>query len=273
MRARFGTRTGELILMPDESSRFVGIKLVSWATRNPERGLPAVQGVFLLMDSSSLSPIAMIDAAELTLIRTSAMSVLVASDLNPAPTPRVAVIGSGPQAIAHAAAARLLRPESVTVLVRSEAAAARALVVASDRGVDVHVEVIGAAPDKVGRADVVFSCTAAREPILRSEDIGDDCVVVGMGSHEPAARELSGDLMRRAFVVVDSARLARAEAGDVILAEAEFREPVIDADVVDVLTGVVPIPSGRPRLFKSVGEAWQDLAVASAVADLSPSTI
>jgi ornithine cyclodeaminase len=61
---------------------------------------------------------------------------------------------------------------------------------------------------------------------------------------------------------------ALREAGDVVLAVAEGA--VAPEDLVslrDVVTGVVTVPADRPLVFKSVGMAWQDLVVATAVLD------
>ena len=40
---------------------------------------------------------------------------------------------------------------------------------------------------------------------------------------------------------------------------------MIAGDLADLLAGRVRVTPGRPRVFKSVGEAWEDLAVAAAI--------
>ena len=88
--------------------------------------------------------------------------------------------------------------------------------------------------------------------------------VIAIGSHEPEVRELDAGLMGRSQVVVEDAGTAMREAGDVILA---VREGALDpAALIDLpgLLHVAPDPA-RPRVFKGVGMAWQDLVVATEI--------
>jgi ornithine cyclodeaminase/alanine dehydrogenase-like protein (mu-crystallin family) len=71
---------------------------------------------------------------------------------------------------------------------------------------------------------------------------------------------------------VEDPATALREAGDLIIA---IREGYADAAALlpmrDIITGVIPADRSRPRVFKSSGMSWEDLAIASAVAasDLS----
>ena len=75
-------------------------------------------------------------------------------------------------------------------------------------------------------------------------------------------RQSVADLVRRATVVVESLDSART-AGDIVLAGDP--ETLVAGDLADLWQGRVQVEPGRPRVFKSVGEAWQDLAVAAAI--------
>ena len=260
-RTRVDTRAGQVLLMPDESHAHVGVKAVTIARGNPARGLPAIQGAYLLLDAATLTPVAVLDAAELTLVRTAAVSMLAVLSLRPASSPRVVVIGSGPQAVAQAEAAQVLAPSSVRAVVRGDSGLRRLSELASARGVDVEPSDASAIAD----ADVVLCCTSSRVPVLMDDDIGSGAVVTAIGAHEADARELPGLLVARSFLVVESRAAARSEAGDVVLAEAETGYPLIAADLGELVRGEVPVAVDRPRVFKSVGEAWEDLAVAALV--------
>jgi len=262
MRTRVPVDHGQLLLMPDQSSRHVGVKIVSLAPQNSTIGLPTVQGSYLLMDADTLSPVAVIDAAELTLVRTAAVTMLGVLQLRPCTAPRVVVLGAGPQAVAHAAAAEaLLAPRSISILARSERSTQQARGMVAERGMGAAV-VVASATDQLSTADVVLCCTAAHEPVLTIDDLGNDVVVAAIGSHEPGVRELPTTLMEQAFVCVESAAVARREAGDVVIAEQELGHPVIDAELADLVRDAVSAPSSGRRVLKTVGEAWQDLTVA-----------
>jgi ornithine cyclodeaminase len=83
-------------------------------------------------------------------------------------------------------------------------------------------------------------------------------VVVAVGSHEPDAREVDGELVARAEVYVESRAAALREAGDLIIPSVDR----VAGDLAELVTGRVRVAGDRPRLFKSVGMAWEDLVVA-----------
>jgi ornithine cyclodeaminase/alanine dehydrogenase-like protein (mu-crystallin family) len=49
---------GKFLLMPSESSQFAGVKVLTVTAENPARGLPLIQGVYVLTDAATLSPVA-----------------------------------------------------------------------------------------------------------------------------------------------------------------------------------------------------------------------
>jgi len=115
---------------------------------------------------------------------------------------------------------------------------------------------------EVVQADIVVCASSAAEALFDGALVRDGACVVAVGSHEPHVRELDGALMQRAHVVVEDVAAAMREAGDVIRAGlgADRLTPISD-----VVNGRVAFTDGAPRVFKSVGMAWQDLAVAAEV--------
>jgi ornithine cyclodeaminase len=227
---------GQLLVMPSGGA----VKLVTVGPREPR-----VQGVCVVFDPDTLAPAALIDGVALTNLRTPAVSALAVDRLARPDAARLLVFGRGPQAHAHVAAIKAIRP-----------------------GI-AHVDILGRETQETSArrflrlADVICCCTTAREPLFDGALVADEACVVAIGSHEPDARELDAGLMRRAAVVVESRASAFAEAGDVLL-----------AGVTDVITlaelvrGRVP-GDGAPRVFKSTGMAWEDAVVAAAVLQAS----
>lgn len=223
---------GELLVMPAAVGGHAAVKLVTVGPRDPR-----VQGVCLVFDASTLTPVALVDGIALTNLRTAAVSALAVRRLAAPDARRLLVLGRGPQGRAHAEAMQAVRPvEHVDVLGRD----------------DPHDELVAA-------ADIICCCTTAREPLFDGSLLADHACVVAIGSHEPAAREVDETLVRRATVVVESRTAALREAGDVIAAGLGPDQLVTLRELV---AGFDP-PSDRPRLFKSVGMAWEDTVVAS----------
>lgn len=251
---------GQLLLMPATWGRYAGIKVAGVAPGNPARGLPRIQGTYLLMDGPTLTPLATLDGVALTALRTPAVSALAVRHLAEPDAETMAVFGTGPQAWGHVEAFREVRPvRHVSVIARdrerAEAFAARCV----DEGLKADT---AGGP---GRAALVACCTTARTPLFSGSLIGDDTTVVAVGSHEPDAREVDDVLVARATVVVEARGAALAEAGDLIIAlrNGTITTGQLAGNLRELVTGGVPRGPG-PRLFKSVGMAWEDLVVATA---------
>ncbi|MEV4799939.1 ornithine cyclodeaminase family protein [Nonomuraea sp. NPDC049421] len=282
---------GQLLLMPAATRRYAGVKVVSIAPGNPERGLPRIQGTYLLFDGDTLAPLAALDGIALTSLRTPAVSALAVRHLAEEGARRLVVFGSGPQAYGHVAALREVRPvEEVTVVGRDAARAealaahcraqgltARALTnraltnraltnrALTNREAAPAGPAAGPAAEAVAGADLVACCTTARTPLFPGKLARDGVTVVAVGSHEPGARELDDDLVARATVVVEARAAALEEAGDLLvpIGRGTITSRHLAGNLADLIAGRVVAGPG-PRVFKSTGMAWEDLVVAAA---------
>lgn len=258
---------GELLLMPAATESWAGVKIAGVAPGNAALGLPRITGGYLLLDGATLRPRALLDGAVLTALRTPAVSALAVRHLTSAERPlRVVVFGSGPQAYGHVDALLAVRKLASVTVVGRDAARAEGLA-AYARGAGVPEARTGTAGE-VAEADLVVCCTTAREPLFDGRSVAPGTVVVAVGSHEPDARETDTALVRRSEVWVEARTAALREAGDLLIPEAEgaIGPGHVTGTLADLVRGPeLPAPGPAPRLFKSVGMAWQDLAVAVAV--------
>lgn len=221
-RAIVDVRHGQLLLMPSDLGAYTGQKLATVAPANPARGLERIQAIYVVLDAETLSPVALLDGTELTSLRTPAVSAAVVDVVAAPDAASLVVFGTGPQGVRHVEAMRAIRPiERVRFVGRDRAKAEHAAGLVAASGLDVAV---GSAAD-VADADLVVCATTAREQLFDAALVRDRTAVVAVGSHEHDARELPGELLGRARVIVESRRVALAEAGDVILAIAEGTSP------------------------------------------------
>ncbi|MDI9888142.1 ornithine cyclodeaminase family protein [Streptomyces sp. HNM0645] len=263
-RTQLPLPSGQLLLMPAAADGIAGVKIAGIAPANPARGLPRITGSYLLLDGATLMPLALLDAAALTALRTPAVSAVALRHLA-APDARHAVIfGAGPQAYGHLEAALAERPLTRITVVSRRTESAEALA-AHARALGPHART--GTPGDVTGADLVLCCTTARQPLFDGRLVPDHATVVAVGSHEPDARETDTALVRRSAVYVEARTAARREAGDILLPEAEgaVGPDHIRGTLADLATGRARPAAGCPQLFKSVGMAWEDLAVAAAV--------
>ncbi len=261
--------SGEFMVMPAAGPQGAGAKLISVVAGNLERGMPLINGVYVLFSRETLLPETLIDGGALTRLRTASVSALAARHLAPPDSRRLVVFGAGVQAEAHIGAMSEVLPiEEVTIVDKPPESARAADLVGriGERGLDARV----GRPDDVGGADVVCTCTPSSAPVFESRLLAPGVLVCAIGAYRPDLRELDSDLIDRAAIVVETREAAREEAGDLIQA--------IDADLLEgsgfayelseVLAGTVARRTAEQAcVFKSVGIPMEDLIVARAAAD------
>ncbi|MFT4084993.1 MAG: ornithine cyclodeaminase family protein [Nocardioides sp.] len=230
-----------------------------------------VHGVRYVIAMTSLETgdlVALMDADWITAFRTAATAAIAVKHLAPAETEQVTVIGSGTQARALLeASAKVIRPRKV--LVHSPTPRNReqfAAELSTRLGLDIEPATDLTAAVK--SADVVLSAIrAGTTPVLHADEVRDGALVCGISSVRPHHREVDTDLWAASRVVVDDLPHVR-ESGDGL---AATERGLTSADRVKELWEVLRDPSlGRGAeeervLFKSVGTAEQDLALAALV--------
>lgn len=256
---------GELLLMPSSSANRTGLKVITITPDNPAQGLPRIHGLYVLFDRSTGAPLLIADGAEVTNLRTPAVSMVVVRRWLP-PRPIVAVVaGAGPQARAHVEALRAIATDRIRDLVM----VARRKPDTSDPWFGeqgVRVEGRAALPQLVAGADLVLCATTASDPLFDSAVVRNAALVVAVGSHTPTARELDTALLSRAQVVVEDAATALREAGEVVLAIADGAVRAADlVPLAEIVTGRTALASDRPIVFKTTGMSWEDLVIVSAI--------
>jgi alanine dehydrogenase len=209
--------------------------------------------------------LALVEADRLGQRRTGAASAVAARHLAKPGARTLGVIGCGWQAESQVECIRAVLPgiEEVVVYCRDEH---RRADFAHRFGAEAGEWYRDAAEQ-----DVVVTITTSRDPVLRGEWLRPGALVCAAGANRREARELDNAVLERAaFVCCDSRAQAELEAGD--LAEPVERG-VLDwlevHELADVVGGEL---TGRQAdedivVFKSLGIAAEDLAVAKLVVD------
>lgn len=260
-----------LLLMPAwREGDVTGVKLVHIASGNEAKGLPSVQGVYVLFDGPTGTPLAVMDGTALTVRRTAAASALAASFLARRDAKVMAMLGAGAMAPhlvrAHAAVREIAE---VRVWNRSRE---RAAALVEQLAVDGFRANVAEEPEAAVRgADLVSCATMSRSPLVRGAWLEPGMHVDLVGAFTPEMRESDDEVMRRGEVFVDTLAGAMAEAGDILLAvqAGALAQDRIRADLFGLCSGAHP---GRTHeqaitVFKSVGTALEDLVAAKLVHD------
>ncbi len=278
LRAAFGERRaapergvasfdlGNLLTMPAVAGARAGVKIITLVPGNPERGLPAIQGLYVLFSAVDGRVRALLDGGCLTALRTPAASGLAADSLAPESPSTIGIIGAGVQGRGHLDAMRVVRPSLSSVVVASRSvASAEALVdLARSDGLDARVGSIAEA----SACEIICACTSAQQPIL-PDTLPEGSFLSAIGAYLPDQAEMSPALVASADVWVDAEAAARVEAGDLIQAvdAGAWGWADLRGDLVDLVSsGAAITETGRPRIFKSVGLSIEDLTLADLAA-------
>jgi len=269
LRTRFDLGDGALgLTMPAtlRGSPYYVVKLVSVVPANLRRGRPLVAATVLLGDAATGELLGLIDGESLTALRTGAAGGVAARLLATPDAPVVALFGAGPQAQAQLIAVVAVRSvEEVRVVTRSPEHGAAFLRWAAGRPelADARLE-LRSADRAITGAAIIVTATSSPTPVFDGTLLGPGTHVTAVGAFTPDTRELDGATMSGATIFVDQRDAALAEAGDLSgLQAVDVRE------IGDVVAGLAPGRSAPEErtVFKSVGNAIQDLVVAAAIYD------
>ncbi len=253
----------------DGAPRFgQSVKLVSYNEVNPAAGHPVVQGVVVWFDGETGAPSFCIDGAAVTSLRTGAASG-VATDLFAAKdASTLAVIGAGAIATDQIRAVLAVRPiRSIRVIAR-DARKARSFagrIAGEFPGIDVRATLT--VREAVAGAGVICTVTTARAPLVGLYELANDVHVNAIGSFSPAMCEIAANVFGAARRICVDDRSALEDTGDVAGAiAAGMLGPSDVALIGEALQGNESEPKGGVTIFKSIGIAPQDWAIAARVA-------
>jgi len=241
-----------------------GVKLVSLNPRNKPPAHSSHLGLVLLFEPEHGCPVALVDAAEITAIRTAAASALATRLLARPEACRLALLGAGEQAQSHLEAMLCVRRLArIRVWARDARRAQRfASVEGAKHG--VAIESAATVEEAVRDADIVCTLTKAREPILEGAWIAPGTHLNVVGSSIAAAAEIDTPTVVRARFFVDCRNSTVHEGGEYLRAlEAGAITPQhILAEIGEVAKGSKAgrLSADDVTLYKSLGIAPQDLA-------------
>jgi ornithine cyclodeaminase len=259
---------GLLGMMPGSVAQpaALGLKVVGVFPGNHATELDAHQGVVVLLDPDTGVPRAVLDASEITALRTAAASGVATRALANTGAGDLALLGSGVQARTHLEAMLVARTLTRVRVFSPTRAHREAFAASASERHGIPVVAVDSAQAAVEGADLVCTVTSSRTPVLMGEWLSRGCHVNAAGACTRDARELDTEAVRRARLFVDRRESALAEAGDLLIpiAEGAFDQGHVQGELGEVLLGRC---AGRRSaeevtLFESLGIAVEDLAVA-----------
>ena len=267
---------GKMAIMPgtiEEPGPCFGIKLVCKYERAADSPYGTHVGMVLVFDSEKGVPLAMIEGASLTAIRTSAASAM-ATDLLANPDAKsLAILGCGEQALRHVRAMLAVRDVQHIHVWGRNVARADAFCQRLSKETGVEMSVAKSAEACVVNADLVCTTTASKTPILKGAWLKPGCHVNLVGAAIPTSAEADADVVTRSRFFVDYKPAAMAAAGELLNA---ITAGVASADTIVAEIGEVAADRVQGRVstnditvYKSLGVSSQDLAAGHKLYELA----
>lgn len=230
------------------------------------------QKLYILFDAATGACEAIISGAYLSWLKTGAMGAVAIKHMSSASARRLTILGSGRQARAALTGALAVRDfEEVRVWSQTPGNAARMVAEFPDLPA---ISVSASARESVADADVVVTATTATEPIISADWLAQACHINSIGAHYPTHRELDTETVRSSTVVVDTLVAARAEKGELLIAERagafSFGEVVGELGQLVAGTCDWARSGGERTLFASCGSAIESMGAALGALEAIP---
>ncbi len=259
---------GRALFMPAYAPDYgqIGLKVVTVHPNNPARNLPFIHGLVLVSDANTGAPLAVMDGEFITALRTGAGSGLATDLLARADACVVAVFGAGVQARTQLEAVCAVRKITDVLIFGRSIVNAKSFAQEASAQHSASISVAGN-PEALLEADIICTATTSLTPVFDPRHVKPGCHINGVGSYRPDMTEIPANTVAAAKVVVDQRTACLSEAGDILvpLEAGLIDEMHIYAELGEIASGRKAGRTSKSEVtfFKSVGNAVQDLVVAS----------
>lgn len=264
-RVSMGFANNTLLLMPAQSGRYFSTKLVSLFPDNPSRNEPVIKGIVVLNNGETGEPIAILNGAKLTAVRTAAVSAAGIRFTTPENVSTLGLIGAGVQGMHQILAACQVRPiERIYILDKYEDRAKTFIACLGSSLPEVQMIRVGSSEELMEKSEVIITATNSNKPVLADNpDLLRNKHIIAIGSYKPQMRELPDSLFSLITQCFVDVRFALEESGDLIHPfEMGLLKQKQVIPIGSLISGKVTADTSSTTLFKLVGMALFDLYTA-----------
>ncbi len=256
------------LVMPAVGERFFCTKLVSVVPSNPQRNLPIILGTVVLSKMETGETLALMDAPMVTALRTAAVGALGLDLISPKKTTKIGIIGLGVQGIWQTVFACAVRNvKTIYCYSRTKARFEFYKKKVLEKCPQLEIIWCETSNEVVLKSEVIYGCTTSAKPIFSAnENLIKNKRFISVGSFQKDMQEFPDSVYKNADLLLIDSAAATHEVGDVINAiEQGFVTGNQVFTIGKLYTKERTIASFQNVVFKSVGMAAFDLALASAV--------
>jgi len=258
-----------ILYMPCFLENIFGTKVLSLFPANVNSGLPVISGLVILNDLKSGRPVAILDGARLTALRTGAVGGVAIRHTAPKNAETVGLIGAGVQGYQQVLFACKARDIKRVYLYDISAEKLNTLYKQLCLALPpVKFKICKSVEELLVDAEIIITATPSEEPVLPDdEEILRHKCYIGIGSYKPEMREFPRALYSLIDQVLIDTSHGLEESGDLItpLKKGWITESQVVRFSLYLTESKNCCTKGKTTLFKTVGMALFDLVVAELI--------
>ncbi len=257
-----------LLLMPCFTKDRFATKMVSLFPENTKQNIPVLYGSVILNDGSTGEPLAILNGAKLTAMRTGAVGGAAIRWLGINNSKSIGIIGAGVQGI-HQAIFAINESNATDINVFDPNPDSKKKFISGVNSFykNVNINFYKSPEEILEKSDNIIMSTTATKPVLpENHNILKGKCYIAIGSYKPELKELPESLFKLIDQYFIDTEHAMTESGDLItpINKKWFKKENIHS-IGKLITSNIELSSNTTRLFKSVGMALFDLVVADLI--------
>jgi ornithine cyclodeaminase len=262
MHAHYNNIT--LLLMPCFTSQYFGTKLVSVNPKNQAVGKPSIYGNMILNDSETGEPLALLNGAALTAVRTGAVGATGMKYISKESSKSVGIIGTGTQGFTQALFACAVRPiKKINVFDLDDKKLTEFINKLQKKLPEIEFNGMNSSEELVKKSDIIVCATSSENPVIPNDrNLLKDKCFVGIGSYKPNMREFPDALFSQITKVWVDTPFAAKESGDIATPLENNLLQKNQVNTISTLVANKQYDQAGTTFFKSVGMALFDVVVA-----------
>ena len=235
---------------------------------NAGRGVARIQGVVVLSDGDTGAPLALLDSASITTLRTAAATAVAARYLAKDNASVVTICGCGVQGHAQLIALAQVRPIRKVFAFDSDPERAHKFADAMARGLRLQTLTTSDLPEATRASDIIVTCTPSPSPLLFDGYVSPGALVAAVGADSEDKQEVDPALLASSTLVTDVTAQCAA-IGDLhhAISAGTMSTRSVHAELGEIVAGHKTGRRSQDEIivFDSTGMALQDVAAAAAV--------
>lgn len=236
---------------------------------NPKQfQLPTIQGIVAVFDAENGRPLAVMDSAALTVIRTGAATAVAAKHLSRPDSKTITICGCGNQGRISLEAISRVRSLERAFVFDIDPQRAESFADELSKHLQIEIKAAASLAEALRLSDICVTCTTSKRHFIEKDAVPAGMFIGAVGADNEEKQEIDPKLLAAGKVVVDHLGqcLAIGDTHHAVELGLMTKDDV-HAEIGEVIAGLKPgrASSEEIIIFDSTGTALQDVAASAIV--------